>query len=70
MKRSSILRSLFLIALCCSWIQNATAAPQLEVVGGPSFDFGDVQPDTTLRHEFVLKNVGDSVLNIEQAKGG
>jgi hypothetical protein len=52
------------------WGQSSQAVPQLEVVDGTTFDFGDVQPHQTLTHTFVLKNLGDSVLSIQQAKGG
>jgi hypothetical protein len=52
------------------WVQSSPAAPQLEVVDGTTFDFGNVRANQTLTHTFVLKNIGDSVLNIQQAKGG
>ena len=70
MKKSSILRGMFLICVCLALSASAQAAPQLEVVGGVTFDFGDVQPNQQLTHEFVFKNTGDSVLVIEQVKGG
>ncbi|GAK52503.1 hypothetical protein U14_03754 [Candidatus Moduliflexus flocculans] len=70
MKKSSILMGMFLICACFALSLPAQAAPQLEVVGGTTFDFGDVQPNQTLTHEFVFKNTGDSVLTIEQVKGG
>ena len=70
MKKSSILMGMFLICLCFAVSVPAQAAPQLEAVGGITFDFGDVQPNQQLTHEFVFKNTGDSVLVIEQVKGG
>lgn len=70
MKRSSIFIALFTLFACFGVLQASEAAPQLEVVGGISFDFGDVQPDQTLTHHFVFKNHGDSTLNILKAKGG
>lgn len=70
MKRSSILIAVFILFLFLVAVQGAQAAPQLDVVGGTTFDFGDVQANQTLRNIFIFKNHGDSVLNIEQAKGG
>ncbi len=70
MKKSSILMGLFLIGVCFILSVPAQATPQLEVVDGISFDFGDVQPNQTLTHEFVFENHGDSTLIIEQVKGG
>lgn len=70
MKKSSILSSLLVLFFICVGTQAILAAPQLEVVGGPTYDFGDVQANQTLTHTFVLKNVGDDVLRIQQAKGG
>lgn len=70
MKKSSILRGMFLICICFALSVPAQAAPRLEVVNGTTFDFGNVQPNQQLTHEFVFKNTGDSVLVIEQVKGG
>jgi len=70
MKRASILCG---ILIFCFWVigtQVSQAAPRLEVVGGTTFDFGDVQANTTLTHTFILKNVGDSLLKILQLKSG
>ena len=70
MKRSSILIGLLLFCLWMACGKASQAAPQLEIVGGASFDFGDAQPNQALTHEFVFRNHGDSVLKIEQVKGG
>ena len=70
MKKSSILMGMFLIGLCFALSVPAQAAPGLEVVDGTTFDFGNVQPNQQLTHEFVFKNTGDSVLVIQQVKGG
>ena len=70
MKRSSILRGVFILCLCIVWVQGSQAAPQIELVDGITFDFGDVEANKTLTHTFVFKNSGDSVLKIKQAKGG
>ena len=72
MKRSSILRYFIVFCLCIVLSQGvgASAAPQIEVIGGPTFDFGDVQANKNLTHEFVFNNTGDSVLRIQQVKGG
>ncbi len=70
MKKSSILMTVFILFLCFVCFRTVLAAPQLEVVGGTTFDFGDTTPNQTLIREFVFKNHGDSVLRIEQAKGG
>ena len=55
----------------------ATPAPAPpEKKSGPSihiveekFDFGDVVQGEKAKHTFVIKNVGDAVLNIKRAKG-
>ncbi len=52
------------------WTLIADATPQLEFVGGTTFDFGDVQPNEKLTHTFVFKNTGEKTLKIEQVKGG
>ena len=70
MKKSSILSSILVLLFVFVGAQALLAAPQLEVVGGSTFHFGDVQANQTLTHTFVLKNAGDSVLRIQQAKGG
>lgn len=70
MKKSSILSNILMLFFLFTGAQTLLAAPQLEVVGGPTFNFGDVQANQTLTHTFVLKNVGDTVLHIQQAKGG
>ena len=70
MKKSSILIGMLWVFLLVSRGQSVQAAPHLDVVGGPSYDFGEVQANQTLTHTFVLKNTGDSVLQIQQAKGG
>lgn len=38
----------------------------IEVVSG-SFDFGRLKKGDTLKHTFVLKNIGDNVLSIKKA---
>ncbi len=70
MKRSSIFITLFTLFVCFWIFQTAEAVPQLKVLEGLSFDFGDVQPNQTLTHNFVFKNHGDGTLNILKAKGG
>jgi hypothetical protein len=70
MKRSSIFVALFTLLVCFGAVQALEANPQLEVLDGISFDFGDVQPNQTLTHNFIFKNHGDSTLNILKAKGG
>lgn len=50
--------------------QISHAAPKIEFADGIEFDFGKVEAEETLSHTFVFKNAGDSVLNIEQVKGG
>ena len=70
MKKSSILSVIFLLCFWFIWNQSVQAAPQLEVEDGTTFNFGDVQANQTLTHTFVLRNTGDSVLKIEQVKGG
>lgn len=62
--------SLIIAVLCMMLAQVTVAAPQIEFVGGPTFNFGGVEPNATLTHEFVFKNTGDEVLEIIQVKGG
>ncbi len=70
MKRSSILIVLFTLCAIFSGAQKSLAVPKLEVIGGTNFDFGIVNGNQTITHEFVLNNHGDSVLHILKAKGG
>lgn len=70
MKRSRIFLCVFVLCLCFVWNQVGQATPQLEVVDGTSFNFGDIQANTTLTHTFILKNVGDSLLKIEKVRAG
>jgi len=70
MKKSSIFMGMFVFCACLLLNIPVEAAPQLEVVDGITFDFGNVQPNQQLTHEFVFKNTGDSALIIEQVKGG
>lgn len=70
MKKSSILIGMLWVFLLVGGGEGVQAAPQLEIVGGSTYDFGEVQANQTLTHTFVLKNTGDSVLRIQQAKGG
>lgn len=60
----------FILCVTMMWTSTAIAAPKIEFEGGPSFDFGDVEPNTTLQHTFVFTNSGDAVLQIPQVKGG
>ena len=70
MKKSSILFAILILCFLCIRSQGLQAAPLLEIEGGITFDFGDVQINQTLKHTFILKNIGDRMLKIEQAKGG
>lgn len=70
MKKSSILIVILWVFFLVSEGQNVMAEPRLEIVEGPSWDFGEVAANQTLTHTFVLKNTGDSVLHIQQAQGG
>ena len=45
-----------------------TGKPQIQIVE-EKFDFGDVAQGDKAKHTFVIKNVGDAVLNIKRAKG-
>ncbi len=38
----------------------------IEVVSG-NFDFGNLKKGDSLKHTFVLKNIGDNILNIKKA---
>ncbi len=70
MKRVNMVVGVCVVCLCSLLIQVVQAAPQLEVVEGTTFDFGDMQANTTLTHSFILKNVGDRLLKIEKVKAG
>ncbi|MBD3306717.1 DUF1573 domain-containing protein [candidate division KSB3 bacterium] len=70
MKKSSILSSFVIFCFCLIGGAGVYAFPQAEVVDGPRFDFGEVQANQKLHHEFILKNVGDTTLNIEKLKSG
>jgi len=70
MKKSSIFIAVFTLCIIFMVVQKSQAVPRLEVVDGTSFDFGSVDGNQTITHEFVFKNHGDSVLNILKAKGG
>ena len=52
------------------WTAVVQAAPQVEFVGGTTFDFGDVQANEKLTHTFGFKNTGDAVLKIGKVEGG
>lgn len=70
MKKTSI--SVYLFVCCVYFILGAVvyATPQIEFVEGTTFDFGNVQANEQLTHVFVFKNAGDTMLKIENVKGG
>ncbi|MDY0092524.1 MAG: hypothetical protein RBT80_07465 [Candidatus Vecturithrix sp.] len=70
MKKSSILITILWGLCLVGGGPGLCAAPHLDIVGGPAYDFGKVQANQMLTHTFVLKNIGDSVLRIQQATGG
>jgi hypothetical protein len=61
---------LMTVVMVISWTSAANAAPDIEFVGGLSFDFGDVRSGVTVERLFTFTNTGDQVLRIEQVKGG
>lgn len=47
----------------------ALAQPKLEIVGGDTYDWGDVKPkDNPLKAKVMIKNAGDELLKIEKVK--
>jgi hypothetical protein len=70
MKQIGITCVLLVVCLYLGGMTHTEAAPQIEFVDGATFDFGDVQPNSTATHTFVFTNPGDEVLNIVQVKGG
>jgi hypothetical protein len=70
MKQIGITCILLVACLYLGGMTHAEAVPQIEFVDGVTFDFGDVQPNSTVTHTFVFTNPGDEVLNIVQVKGG
>ncbi|NLI15065.1 MAG: DUF1573 domain-containing protein [candidate division Zixibacteria bacterium] len=61
-----------LISIAILWlasISNLLAAPKIQV-DRKDWDFGQVCRNATIRHAYVIKNVGDSTLTIKRVKAG
>lgn len=61
-----------LIPIALIWlvmISTVLAAPKIQV-DQKEWDFGKVCRNATIRHAFVIKNVGDSTLTIKRVKAG
>lgn len=69
MKYLSAFRLLIVYSLLLMTVKQVAAAPKIEFVGGATFDFEYVRPNTDLSHDFVFKNTGDAVLRIESIAG-
>lgn len=65
MKRPLILIAIIWLML----ISTVLAAPKIQVEQ-KEWHFGDVCRNATIRHAFVIKNVGDSTLTIKKVKPG
>ncbi len=70
MKRTCMVVCVFVLVAMFVWTQTGEAAPQLEVVDGTSFDFGEIQPRSKVAHTFILKNQGERLLKIKSVKAG
>ena len=70
MKRTCFFLWVFMVVVLFVWTQSGQAAPQLEIVDGTTFDFGDIQPRSKVTHTFILKNRGESLLKIKSLKAG
>lgn len=50
---------------------NLSAQPKLEIIGGDTYDWGDVKPiQSPIKTKIKLKNVGNAELNISNVKPG
>lgn len=58
-----------LALLSFAGLGSATAQPRIQIVGGDSVNFGRIATDS-LRHEIVIKNVGNQTLKITEIKPG
>jgi uncharacterized protein DUF1573 len=54
---------LFLLLLCLGRAVTSSQ-PRLDLVGGTTFDFGDVYAGTTVHHDVTLKNAGTDTMVI------
>lgn len=70
MKRTGMCWVLILGSLMMMGAIHVEAAAKIEFMGGMTFDFGKVPPNTSLKHDFVFKNIGDDMLRIENLRGG
>jgi len=61
--------ALICLLLCLGRAQSLSQS-RLEIVGGPTFDFGDVYSGSTVSHDVTLKNVGTDTLVITDVMGG
>ena len=70
MKKTGMAMLIIIGCVYFAWTAIAQAAPQVEFVGGTTFEFGDVQANEKLTHTFGFKNTGDAVLKIGKVEGG
>ena len=70
MKHLSVCRLLLIVwSLLLMNVGQIAAVPNIKFVGGTTFDFEYVNPNTDLSHDFVFKNTGNAVLRIESIAG-
>lgn len=56
-----------------SWpgtVAGENTAKSAAVVSERAFDFGEVEPEATVSHDFIVENLGQGNLTIEQVSPG
>lgn len=70
-KRKTICTAFLLPLTLTGWSLHCTAQKELSWVGGTVFVFGDVfEAGGTVRHRFLLRNVGEATFHILSARPG
>ena len=71
MKRAmKVVMFLFLVYLAGSFAFQAQAEGPKLLMPQTSFDFGYVPPQSVISHYYLVKNVGEDMLKIENVKPG
>lgn len=71
MKRAvKVVLFLFLVYLAASFVSQAQAEGPKLLIPQTSFDFGYVPPQSVISHYYLVKNVGEDILKIENVKPG
>jgi hypothetical protein len=61
---------LFLLYLTGSFVEQAQAEGPKLLIPQTIFDFGNVPPQSIISHYYLVKNVGDDTLKIQEVKPG